>query len=103
MTTPDEIVRTNMQNGLYRPIFHSSHNGRYEFFIMMEVNCRKNRQMLEECEANNIHVSGNKTKTKIIQALIQYEIYEREKRHLIEEELIWIENEVRAVKLSGIN
>tara|TARA_Y100000114_G_C11551380_1_gene227318 strand:+ start:258 stop:569 length:312 start_codon:yes stop_codon:yes gene_type:complete len=102
MTTPDEIVRSNMLNGLYRPIFDSSYNGRYEYFIMMNVYKRKNKELLEECEIKNIHVSGNKTKTKILQALIQYEIYEREKRHLLEEELIWIENEVRAVKLAGI-
>lgn len=102
MTTPDEIVRNNMQNDLYRPIFDSSCNGRYEYFIMMTVNRRKNKELLEECEANNIHIKGNKTKTKIIQALIQYEKYEREKRHLIEEELIWIENEVRKFKMTGI-
>jgi len=102
MNTADEIVRTNMLLGLYRPIFDSQHNGRYEYFIMMEVYHRKNKEMLKDCEAKNIHISGNKTKTKIIQALIQYEIYEREQRHLIEEELIYIENEVRAVKLAGI-
>ena len=102
MNTPDEIVRNNMMNGLYYPIFHSSHNGRYEYFIMMNVYKRKNKELLEECEIKNIHVSGNKTKTKILQALIQHEIYLHEQRHLIEEELIWIENEVRAVKLAGI-
>ena len=102
MTNPDEIVRTNMLNGLYRPIFDSSHNGKYEYFIMMEVNCRKNKEMLKECEAKDIYVRGNKTKTRILQALIGARIRLEYNRHLIEEELIWIENEVRLVKLSGI-